>query len=475
MSKIDAFLIQIRSAYIHINLRNSEPQLGQYYIAEYACRNGFNVKVKSYSSNDAIIQSLNSFVEQNNCKILGFYLDSENLWIVRRIVQIIKTIHKPLFVVIGGPQVTGDPQLAMKRLPFADCAIIGEGERPFTQILKHKLRNDVDISDIAGIIFRDSTNVLQQTKKQAKCDIDTYPWPRRYNYTLDDHVIFDQISTGRGCVGRCAFCFEGNKSSNHLRLRSVDSVIEEIDYLVAHLPHHRYLSFLDDTFIINRERTEKICQHLIGKYNGEIGWFCEGRVDILRKNLDILPLLKKAGCIRIQLGGESGNQYILDTYEKQMKLEDLETVVGEIYKAGIPSVYINFIIGGAFETIDSFNETLEFARNLLRIAPGCAEVGSSLLTPYVGTPIRNNPQKYGIKIIDGNVVTGPDGYIPFCETIELRKEKIMQLKNLFDKELQNETIRIVSTLSNAQTLIHYELRNKFDIFTNWCNYSAVVA
>lgn len=467
MSNYDAILIQIRAAYIHVDLRRHEPQLGQYYIAEYAHQNGFNVKVKSYSSNDAIIQSLKALLLQNNCKIIGFYIDSENLWAVRRVSLIIRNYLNDLFIVIGGPQVTGDPKLAMKRLPHVDCAIIGEGERPFVEILRCKLRNCVELSHINGIVFKDTQNVLHSTSPQTKYDINNYPWPRRYSYTLDDDIIFDQLSTGRGCVGQCAFCFEGNKSSNHLRLRSVESVIEEIDYLVSHLPNRKYLSFLDDTFIIDRERTEKICKYLIDNYQGKVSWFCEGRVDILKKNLDILPLLKRAGCIRIQLGGESGNQRILDSYNKQMKLEDLETVVKKIYECGILSVYINFIIGGAFETIDSFNDTLEFARKLLNLAPGCAEVGSSLLTPYVGTPICRNPQRFGIKIIDESLVTGPDGFTPFCRTNDLRKEKILQLKNLFDKELFDETMRIVSTLSNSQIMVHYKMRNNYDMFTNW--------
>ncbi len=467
MNSIDAILIQIRAAYIHIDLRSREPQLGQYYIAEYAHQYGFNVKVKSYSSNDEIIKSITSLILQNKCRIIGFYIDSENLWVVRRVTQIIKNYLSDLFIVIGGPQVTGDPELAMKRLPHIDCAIIGEGERPFTELLNCKLRASIELSEINGIAYRDSSKVLHFTNPQKRYDIDNYPWPRRYNYTLDKDTIFDQLSTGRGCIGQCTFCFEGNKQSNHLRLRSVDSVIEEIDYLVSHLSERKYLSFLDDTFIIDRTRTEKICKHLIDNYEGKVGWFCEGRVDILRKNLDILPMLKKAGCIRIQLGGESGNQKILESYKKQMKLEDLEMVVRKIYECGISSVYINFIIGGAFETIDSFNDTLEFARYLLNLAPGCAEVGSSLLTPYVGTPIRKRPEDFGLTITDYNFITGPDGFTPFCRTEELQNAKILQLKNLFDKELVDETMNIVPQLTNSQIMTHYLMRRDYDMFTNW--------
>lgn len=310
---MDAILIQIRTAYIHIDLRGGEPQLGQYYIAEYANRKGFNVKVKSYSSNDPIVQSISCLLETHNSRIIGFYVDSENLWVIRRISAALKQSRPDIFIVIGGPQVTGDAELAMRRIPFADCGIIGEGEEPFTELLDCILRDQTDISKIQGLAYKGSDGSINYTglRKQTE-NLDKYPWPRRYEYALDEDIVFDQLSTGRGCIGKCAFCFEGNKKANILRLRSVENVLEEIDYLISHLPTHKYLSFLDDTFILNKKRTEQICDHLIKKYKGSIGWFCEGRVDILSRNLELLPMLKDAGCIRIQLGGESGNQDVLN-------------------------------------------------------------------------------------------------------------------------------------------------------------------
>jgi radical SAM superfamily enzyme YgiQ (UPF0313 family) len=465
---IDGLLVQIRTAYIHIDIRGAEPQLGQYYMAEYAHHKGYNVKVKSFSSNDPIIRSLSDIIHNYSCKIIGFYVDSENIWAVSRITMILKESHPDLFIVIGGPQVTGDPILAMKRIPYAECGIIGEGERPFSELMLLIKKEGKDIDNINGLIYRRVNGDLVLTSKQLPIEnLDLYPFPRRYDYTLDENPRFDQISTGRGCVGRCAFCYEGNKTSNHLRLRSISNVIDEIDYIISNLKTKNYISFLDDTFILSAERTQAICNHLIKKYNGSIGWFCEGRVDILSKNLKLLPLLKKAGNIRIQLGGESGCQSILNAYNKHMLLDDLERVVLSIYENQIPSTYINFIIGGAFETIDTFNQTIEFAKHLLNIAPGCAEVGCSLLTPYVGTPIRQSPSNYGIEIIDNDVVTGPDGYIPVVRTKELTREKISQLKSIFDAEIKKEYKRLLKGLSNEKILKLYELKEQFGMVTEW--------
>ncbi len=468
MIKYHGLLVQVRTSYIHIDIRGTEPQLGQYYMAEYAKTAGFVVKVKSYSSNDPIIQSLKKIISEHDCKVVGFYVDSENIWTISRTTMILHNIFPDLFITIGGPQVTGDPHLAMKRIPFSNCAIIGEGERPFCEILKFISSNDSTLSQIDGLLFRSPTGEIIQTKNQTDIsDLDFYPFPRRYEHTLDEDVVFDQISTGRGCIGKCAFCFEGNKKSNRLRLRSIESVLEEIDYVISHLNKTNYLSFLDDTFILNSDRAITICNHLISKHQGKIGWFCEGRVDILYHHLDLLPLIKKAGNIRIQLGGESGNQNILNIYNKKMKLHELETVVRAIYECGISSTYINFIIGGAYENIDTFKETLDFAKKLLNIAPGCAEVGCSLLTPYVGTPIRKFPNQYGITIIDSDIVTGPDGFIPTVETQLLTSKKISQLKSIFDSEIKAEYKKILLTLPNEKLFHIYTLNKKYNMATDW--------
>lgn len=465
----DALLVHICTSYIHQYVRSAEPQLGQFYIAEYADASGFCVKVKKYSSHEPILSSLIDILGTNQCRIVGFYVDSENLWTIRRILYEVKQAIEDLFVVVGGPQVTGNSRLALKRIPYANCAIVGEGERPFLEILRAKNKSIQELSNIKGLAFYDEKGKFIYTGPQTVLDINAYPYPRRERYSLDTDIIFDQISTGRGCIGNCSFCFEGNKTENNLRLRSVENVIEEIDYVISNLKNQHYISFLDDTFIINPSRTKTICNHLIKKYNGYIGWFCEARVDILQHNLDLLPLMKRAGLIRVQLGGESGSQFILDAYKKHMKPHDLKEVVKKLYEANISSIYINFIVGGAFETLETFNLTLEFATELIEIAPGCVEVGCSLFSPYVGTPMRHNPSFFGISIIDSDLLRGPDGFMPFVRTQELSEQKILQLRNIFESEIRKKRIQVIKNLSKECLYNHYMLYREFTMATDWYN------
>ncbi len=111
---MDALLVQISTSYIHHYLRNSEPRLGLYYIAEFAATGGFDVKVKKYASHEPIVNSLIELLESGKCRVLGFTVDNENLWTIRRVLLEIRQKIKDLFIVIGGPQVTGNPKLALK-------------------------------------------------------------------------------------------------------------------------------------------------------------------------------------------------------------------------------------------------------------------------------------------------------------------------------------------------------------------------
>lgn len=472
MDKVDALLVQISTTYFNWATHSDEPKLGQYYIAEYAYQNGFNIKIKKYFSDEPLVIPISDLLTELNSNLLGFYVDCENIWVIRRIIYEIKNRRPGLVVFVGGPQITGDPQKSLLRIPDADFAIVGEGEITLTELLKKWQRDSLytAITDTLGIATIDEDGKYRYTgNRPQSSNIDIYPYPIRERYSLDKDISFNQILTGRGCVGQCAFCFEGSKINNKLRIRSVDSVCDELDCLIKRLPQDSYITFLDDTFIIDPERTIKICNWLIEHYDGRIKWYCEARVDVLLRNLDLLPLMKKAGLVRIQLGGESGDQSILDAYKKGMKIEELKKVVAEIYNAGIDSVYINFIVGGAFETIDTFNSTLELAKTLMTIAPGCAEVGSSLFTPYVGSPMYLFPEKYGIIIKDKNVLTGPADSTAFVETNALSLSKITQLKTIFDNEINSKIRELINSLSYQIIARHFELNEKYNIATMWFN------
>lgn len=465
----DALLVQL-SANPYFDMLSSYciGQLGLYYLAEYADKYGYNVKVKYYNSFDAVSELLPELLNKTSCRILGFYVDSENIWALRALTPLLHKSCPQLHIVLGGPQVTGDPYGTMQLVPNVTCGIIGEGEIPFLKLIQSDAFSENVLVNINGLIYYNSSQKLIVTKPQKQNpNIDEFGYPKREKYCLDpDKVTFSQLITGRGCMGRCAFCFEGGREHTSLRVRSIESCLEEIDYLI-NTYNVKYINIVDDTFILNRKRTEEFCNRMIDKYQGKIKWYCEARADILSKNIDILPLLRQAGLVKIQLGGESGCQEILDAYKKGVTIEQLEFVTQKIVEAGIPYVYANFIIGGAFETESTFEGTLNFAKKLMRIAPGHVEVSSSVFTPTPGSPMYDNPEEYGLKIIDKRSIRGASCSFVFAETEQLNQYKIWQLRNKFNNEIDKEYASLLNDISYEQLKSIFYLSTNFSIDTPW--------
>lgn len=108
---------------------------------------------------------------------------------------------------------------------------------------------------------------------------------------------------------------------------------------------------------------------------------------------------------RIQIGIESGSQAVLDSYRKGTTVEQIENAVKILAEAGIPSIYGNFIIGGAFETQETIKSSIDLAKRLIQIAPGRLEIAASILGLYPGTAIARNPQQFGLQIVDPDMLS----------------------------------------------------------------------
>ena len=137
MEKLDVLLIQLSSnPYFDMMSSYRIGQLGLYYLASYADKAGYNVKVKYYDSFDNVSFELPELINECQCKIVGFYVDMENIWAIRLFTSVIKDKCPDVQIIAGGPQITGDPIGSIQTIPHLLCGIIGEGEMPFVKLLQ---------------------------------------------------------------------------------------------------------------------------------------------------------------------------------------------------------------------------------------------------------------------------------------------------------------------------------------------------
>jgi anaerobic magnesium-protoporphyrin IX monomethyl ester cyclase len=466
--QLDAILVYV-SAVKNAWQLPRQSQLGLYYVAQHAVDAGYRVRVDNLSANDYVVRRLSRVLSEHSCRLLGLYVDHDNVWDLRRILPALKERQPHLSVVLGGPQVTADPQRTLERLPQALCGVIGEGEETFLELLSLHSFSPKYLKDCNGLAIRTEDGIALTPRRVPIEPLDRLSIPRVTELNLETHDLLPlSMITGRGCHGRCAFCYEGRQlaGEKRLRLHSTERCVEQFDYL-AKQGDNCYICILDDSFVADHRRLREFCKELITRWKGRVKWFCEARVDTLAKHPDLLPLMIEAGLIRVQVGGESGSQRILDIYRKGSTLEQLYTVVSNAKESGLLSIYANFIVGGAFETHETYDQTRDFALRLLRLAPGCLEVGKSFYTPYPGTPMYEDPGAYGIEVIDKEVVTGQGDDQVVCRTEQLSRMEIVELGHDFEKSVERLMTSLCADLPHAVTKRHFEANRDYRLSTDW--------
>jgi len=140
------------------------------------------------------------------------------------------------------------------------------------------------------------------------------------------------------------------------------------------------ISFEDDSFTFSSVQLNSVCDKLISENLG-IKWICQGRVDELDYN--ILKKMKKAGCMLIRFGVESGSERIIKilkkTRDEKNWIEKTKEVFSRSRELGI-STDAMFIIGSPSETQEDIFASIKLARS---IRPDMLQV--VFFTPYPGS------------------------------------------------------------------------------------------
>jgi hypothetical protein len=158
-------------------------------------------------------------------------------------------------------------------------------------------------------------------------------------------------SASSGCYwGRCEFCPEKAEGNQYIPI-PVQQVIADL----------RYLSVKTNPVLIHL-LDNSVSPGLLDAFPAEsIGapWYGFARISTRLTDLDFCLSLKRAGCVMLKLGIESGDQDVLDGLQKGTTVEKASLVLGNLKKAGI-STYVYLIFGTPAETETGARKTLAF-------------------------------------------------------------------------------------------------------------------
>ncbi|MBN1297551.1 radical SAM protein [bacterium] len=285
------------------------------------------------------------------------------------VATLAKSIHPDILTIFVGVHVSADPVRSLETCAEADAVVIGEYDETLVEFAAMAAKPRNDWHRIRGLAWREGTTVHVNEKRPYIDDLDSLPmvaeiYHRYLNFTDYFYSIarWPEVTliTGRGCDHHCIYCvYPQNMTGHHVRYRSIENVLDEWEYVEKNFPGVRELFIEDDAMTLDQDRLRRLMARKVER-GIRIGFTANSRADV---DYETLRWLKKGGCRLLCVGFESGNQGILDSMGKRLRLEQSRRFVKDAKKAGV-MIHGCFLVGLPGETRETMEETLAFAKEL---------------------------------------------------------------------------------------------------------------
>ncbi len=347
------------------------PPMGILYLATYLSENNFDVSILDQFARGYSIKRTLRWIKREDPDILGFStITTAGTGITSAIIakKVKKQINPNVKILFGNYHATFNDTRILKKYPFIDACVRGEGENTLLEIAE-KFEKGQGFEDIRGVTYRNNERIIRNNDRPLIENLNELPFPNRkllgnveYKSEVEGFDIalgkFTSAASSRGCAFKCTFC-SSSKFWNNWRPRSPENIVQELSILENQ--GYQDLIWVDDNFTINKKRLMKL-SNLVRKEKIDLNWMAEGRVT--QSSRELLTAMKLMGCKILSYGVESGSQRILDYYNKKINLNQIYDAIKNSKKVGIDIILANFIVGAPIETREEIIETLNLSLKL---------------------------------------------------------------------------------------------------------------
>ena len=277
----------------------------------------------------------------------------------------IKRVNSGVRTATFGTHVTALAQACLNEAPDLDFVIRNEPEESLVALVR-SLENKSEPKDVKGISYRNADGkILHNPKRPFMDDLDALPFPAWHLLDLTNYKLpltgekFLILAPTRGCPYSCTFCTAQTYYGRKLRKKSVQRMMDEIEYNMDRFHINQFFIWAD-TFTADKDYAMRFC-HGIRARGFTVHWTCNSRVDTVDQNL--LKTMAKAGCWMISYGIESGNEAVLNSTGKHITPDQSRIAVKMAKEAGI-KVAGHFVLGLPGEDEKTLKETVDLALTL---------------------------------------------------------------------------------------------------------------
>jgi anaerobic magnesium-protoporphyrin IX monomethyl ester cyclase len=232
------------------------------------------------------------------------------------------------------------------------------------------LEKGEDPLKVAGLYYQDKGSGVKLTANREYIEnLDELPMVsqvykrhldyKKYFYSITQYPVMT-IITGRGCPYQCTFCQYPQTMHGHsYRYRSVQSVVDEFEWVEKNFPQVKEIFIEDDTLTVNRLRMREMAQEMMRR-GIKLAWTANSRCDV---DEETLRWMKKGNCRLLCVGVESGEDAILKNIKKRITTDRIRRFAKDAKRAGV-MIHGCFMMGNQGESKETMEKTFQFAKEL---------------------------------------------------------------------------------------------------------------
>jgi len=327
--------------------------MGVYYVGAVLKENNYDVEILNWHKvNKTSCDVIKETLIEKKPDVIGFSIMHANRWGGIEIARIAKQLDPKVKIVFGGIGTTFLWKHLLKHFKEIDYAVLGEGEYTFLNLVKCiEKHNYKKIKELKGIAYRKKGKVVKTKPAEIIHNLDKLPIPAKY-------FNYQHVSLTRGCPGNCTFCGSPQFWGHKVRFHSPDYFVNQIELLFK--KGITFFYFSDDTFTLKKDIVIEICKKILDR-GLKIVWVAISRVNYV--NDEVLYWMRKAGCIQISYGVESGSEKIRKILNKNIKTDQIKKAFALTPRYGIMA-RAYFIYGCQGESRDTIQDTIDLIHEI---------------------------------------------------------------------------------------------------------------
>jgi radical SAM superfamily enzyme YgiQ (UPF0313 family) len=345
---------------------NQFPPLGLLYLAATCRSNGHTVFLYDLGAGNADFEECMREFDASAAGLVCLSLYTTQITQSLKLINQVRERAPKVKIAVGGPHVSALPTHSLSTCAAIDYEAIGEGENTLIELIK-AIESGSEPESVNGLCYRaPDSSIRRNAPRERMTDLDAVPFPAvdliaRFKYSYDKFAGGRKVGvavSSRGCPYNCTFCNKAVFGNRYTR-RSPANMIAELRMQRDVLGIDE-VYFVDDLFVTDESWLDRFMTAYRESGLG-LPWKCLGRVDQVDGSM--YRRMKEAGCFLVQFGVESGDEQIIRSIKKGIKLNAVREAVAQCRSAGINAATY-FIIGHPGETAETALRTIRFACEL---------------------------------------------------------------------------------------------------------------